>query len=265
MLTIKTIIFAYNFRCPISITTSSCILSFSKTTSNIWNKICDLKLVYLVIFTTWIFPILINLHKQFEPGIEFSPGNGNETGHVCYAKENGTYVGLTTWQWRSSVVNNILLFIVIITSYLIAWCGIKKENEKNREKIVALKSAGNRQIRLFGYNVHAQKLQKDIRLTGSIICLTYVVSRLPLIILGYYKVSNVTLAIWILYIFQYCMHFITYAIIQKKYRKAYCDVLRIVFPCMSKCKINEENLENDVGTITPQRKRKALDMKHFNV
>jgi len=219
--------------------------------------------VYLVIFTTWIFPILSNLHKQFEPGIEFSSGNGNETGYVCYAKENGTYVGLTTWQWRSSVLNNILLFIIIITSYLITWCGIKKENEKNREKILALKSAGNRQIRLFGYNVHSQKLQKDLRLTGSIICLTYVVSRLPLIILGYYEVSNVTLAIWVLYILQYCMHFITYAIIQEKYRKAYCDVLRTIFPCLSTCRGNKENLEN--GAITLQKKRKALESKHFNV
>ena len=200
--------------------------------------------MYLVILSTWIFPILANLHKHFEPEIEFSPGIGNETGHVCYAKENGTYVGLTTWQWRSSIVNNILLFIIIITSNLITWCGIKKENDKNRQKIVALKSAGNRQIRLLGYNVHTQKLQKDLRLTGSIICLTFVVFRIPFTILGHNEITNLSFAIWLLYIFQYCMHFITYAIIQKKYRKAYCDVLRTIFPCLSRCRGNEEDLEN---------------------
>ena len=125
--------------CPI---TTSALFSifFSKTIANIWNKFCDRKLVYLILFATWILPILTNLHKHFEPGIVFAAGNGNETGYTCYAKENGTYVILTTWQWYSSIVNNIVIFIIIIASYFITWCGIKKETEETRDKILELKS-----------------------------------------------------------------------------------------------------------------------------
>ena len=37
----------------------------------IWQKICDKKIPYLMVFAVWVFPILTSLPKTFEEGVTF--------------------------------------------------------------------------------------------------------------------------------------------------------------------------------------------------
>lgn len=192
---------------------------------------------------TWFLPILISLPKRFEPGIEFAPGNGGEIGYICYVTENGKRIVFTKRQWYFNLTTDIMIFIVIIISYLITWCGIEKENEDNRRRIVETRLLGSHQLRLFRYNIYAKSIQKDLRLTASIICLSYIVFRLPLIILGRIESDHILFKFCAtLYTVQFFVHFIIYALIQKNYRKAYCDILRVMFPCCFICQRSNNNL-----------------------
>ena len=207
------------------------LLDPSKKVKLIWNKICDHKYVYLIIALAWILPILINLPERFEPGIDYAPGNGTGVGYVCYAVEGGKLVVFTKEQWIFSLVTDIFLFTVIIISYLVAWCGIKKETAKTRSVILE-RGISTRQSRLFEFKTHTKSIQRDLRLTISLICLSWVIFRLPLIILGRAEIdSNTFNFLFAMYSMQFCIHFIMYAIVEKSYRSAYKDILNEIFSC----------------------------------
>ena len=219
---------------------------FSQRIKLIWNKVCDHKYVYLIILLTWTLPIVINVPKRFEPGITFSPGNGSGTGNLCYAIENGKRVIFTERQWYFSLCINITIFCAIIISYLITWCGIKKENEQKMD--IISEEINRRSIRLFGYKVHARAVKKDLHLTTSLICICFIVFRLPLIVLGRSKLEQTLFSfLFALYTLQFCFHFIIYAIIQKTYRRAYCDILNVMVPCFFKCQRTISHEDTAVG------------------
>ena len=207
------------------------ILDCSTKVKLIWNKICDHKYVYLIIILVWILPIVINLPERFEPGISYAPGNGTGVGYVCYAVEGGKFVIFTKEQWIFCLLTDIFLFIVIILSYLVARSGIKKETAKTRSVILE-RGISKRQSRLFEFKTYTKSIHRGLRLTISLICLSWVIFRLPLIILGRAEIDSYAFNfLFAMYSMQFSIHFIMYAIVEESYRSAYKDILKEAFSC----------------------------------
>ena len=210
------------------------IFHSSKKVKLAWNKICDHKYVYLIIFLAWIVPILINLPERFESGITYAPGNGTGVGYVCYAIEDGSLVIFTKEQWIFSLITDIFLFIVIVLSYLVALYGIRKDSAYTKRKIIE-RSNSTRQSRIFEFNTHTKTIKRGLRLTICLICLSWIIFRLPLIILGRAEIdSNTFNFLFALYNMQFCIHFIMYAIVEESYRIAYKNILKDLICCVFK-------------------------------
>ena len=163
---------------------------FSPFTKTIWEKLCEKKLVYLLIVATWLLPTIINLPKSFEQGVDFQPGklpksfeqgidfhpgknssdysaNRSEVGYLCYPTENGTKVMWTDTQFVLNLTTDILVLLAIVISATISWLSFKREISDNRDKLA------HDQIRLLRYNIVAKLRKKDLSLSVSIICVTY--------------------------------------------------------------------------------------------
>ena len=213
---------------------------FSPFTKTIWEKLCEKKLVYLLIVATWLLPTMINLPKSFEQGVDFQPGklpnststNRSEVGYLCYPTENGTKVMWTDTQFELNLTTDILVLLAILISATISWLSFKREISDNRDKLA------HDQIRLLRYNIVAKLKKKDLSLSVSIICITYIICRFPLAIIGTSSDINHH-TFWLqfcslLYDLQFGLHFLVYAIFQNNYRDAYFDVLKRIFPCCNK-------------------------------
>ena len=202
-----------------------------------------------MIIAVWILPILISIPTHLEAGVEFEPGPGNGTGwgHICYSKVNGTIVVLTTTQHTVSMISDIVILLIILASSIVTWFRFKKTVERGKETLK------NNEFKLIAFSITAKLEEKYISIAISVICAYYVIVRFPLYIVshvhsghdytqeqhdGIFKGIGVCI---ILYIMQFCTHFLIYAVIQSAYRKAYCSVLKLVFPCCFKCKKSEDN------------------------
>ena len=186
-------------------------------------------------------PTLFNLPKSFEPDVDFKPGKNhsskNEVGYICYpvenaAMEDGTKVMWTKWQFGLNFTQDILVLITIIISAAVSWISFKRELDDHRDKIA------NDQLRLLRLNVMAKLKKKDLSLSVSIICITYILCRFPLAISGRSAdINQHTLWLqlcFLIYNIQFSAHFIIYAVFQNNFRDAYCDILKKVFPCCTK-------------------------------
>ena len=198
-------------------------------------------MVYVLIIAAWLLPTMINIPKSFETGVDFEPGkngtelnneNRTEVGYLCYPTENGTKKMWTESQFQLNLTTDILVLFIIIISGIISWLSFKREVHDNRDKFA------HDQLRLLRYNIIAKLKKKDLSLSVSIICITYIICRFPLAISGRSSDINEH-AFWLqfcllLYNLQFSLHFLVYAIFHNNYRDAYCDVLRKVFPCCNK-------------------------------
>ena len=214
---------------------------FSPFTKKLWGKICEKKIVYVLLVASWLLPTMINLPKSFEADVDFQPGknrtvqdneNGEEVGYLCYPTEDGKKVMWTHIQFVLNLTTDILVLLTIIISGTISWLSFKREVHDNRDKLE------HDQLRLLRYNIIAKLKKKDLSLSVSIICITYIICRFPLAISGRYSGIN-GLTAWLqfcslLYNLQFGLHFLVYAIFHNNYRDAYCDVLRKIFPCCNK-------------------------------
>ena len=217
--------------------------------NNLWNMFCDRKYVYFLFLVNWTVPILIRLPTRFETGVDFAPGNGSGIGYICHAIEDGKRVVFTNMQWGFSVAYSITILSIIVVSYLSSWWGVKKENERNLKIIKG--SMG-----ISGYNNHVHSIKRDLRMTASLICLCMIIFRLPLIIFGRAEVEkHIFTFLSALYSLQFCSHFIIFAIVQEKYRKAYLDVLNVILPCSLRCRKNITNSDVNCATNLQSRPR----------
>ena len=218
---------------------------FSPEAKKIWEKLSLNGSAYAIIFASWIFPIICNLPKIFEQNVIFEPGkihsSENEVGYICYPVENGTKVMWTGMQFGLNITIDILVLLVIVLSGIVSWISFQREVSDNRDKLA------NDQLNLLRYNIIAKLKKKDLSLSVSIICITYVFSRFPLAILG--RSANINHhSLWLhlcclLYNLQFTAHFIIYAIFHINFRDAYCDILRKIFPCHEKfcCSKSQNN------------------------
>ena len=138
----------------------------------------------------------------------------------------------TEMQFGLNVTTDVLVLLTIILSATMSWISFRREVSDNRDKLA------NDQLRLLRYNILAKLKKKDLSLSTSIICITYILCRFPLAISGRSADINQH-TLWLqlcvlLYNLQFNVHFIIYAIFQNNFRDAYCDVLRKLFPCHSK-------------------------------
>lgn len=201
--------------------------------------------VFAIAIVSWILPTIFNLPKSFEQNVVFKPGKDNrsenEVGYICYPVENGTTVMWTDLQFRMNITGDVMVLLVIALSATISWISFKNEISDNRDKLE------NDQLRLLRYNLIAKLKQKELSLSVSIICITYIICRFPLAISGHSAdINQHTLGLhlcFLLYNLQFTTHFIVYAIFQNNFRDAYCDILRKIFPCYSNvcCSRNSEH------------------------
>ena len=202
-------------------------------------------MVFGIVIVSWILPTIFNLQKSFEENVVFKPGKNhtseNEVGYICYPVENGTRVMWTDLQFKMNIIGDVLVLLVIALSATISWISLKNEVSDNKDKLA------KDQLGLLRYTIIAKLKQRDLSLSVSIICITYIICRFPLAISGHSAdINHHTLWLqlcFLLYNLQFTTHFIIYAIFQYNFRDAYCDVLRKIFPCSSKgcCSKNSEH------------------------
>ena len=209
--------------------------------------LCEYKLVYVIVVAIWILPILINIPKILESDVDFKPGPGNGSGYgyLCYSIKNGTIVVLTETQYILNLINDSIIFLIIVISSFVSWFRFKKEVDQHRT------DAKNNDVKILALNICAKVEEQTMRIAVSIVCAYYVVVRLPLYIFGHPSMIGLIGhdSVWIaagisiiLYIMQFCTHFLIYAVIMLNFRKAYVDTLQVVFPCCFKCtKSNDTN------------------------
>ena len=176
--------------------------------------------------------------KVFESDVIFAPGkgpqareNGTEVGYLCYSHQNERRVIFTRMQYNLNLFSDIMVLLVVIISSGISVWGFKTEVKHKRNKLEA------DQLKLFRYNVITTLKEKRLNITVCSICITYIVLRLPLYVLGQIEINHIGFGIgfcFFLYNMQFCIHFLIYAIGGKDYREAYRDMLNLIFPCCCK-------------------------------
>ena len=138
----------------------------------------------------------------------------------------------TDTQFGLNIATDILVLLTIIISGGYSWLAFRREVDENRIKIE------HNQIHLFRYNLIAKLKERNLNLSISIICIIYIVCRFPLALSSQLSLNTSTLWLmfcFILYNFQFSLHFIVYPIFQPHYRKAYCDVLRHIYNKLCRC------------------------------
>ena len=194
-------------------------------------------------------PILINIPKSLEKNVEFLPGKGNNFGYLCYSKmlPNETVVVFTPTQYTLNLVNDIAILIVIVTSGLVTFIRFRQHVEKRKRKI----SAQN-ELAAMALNIQARMGKNHIAITASVTGIFYILFRLPLYIMANpwniegqnYLMTGLTV---ILYIMQFCCHFLIHTLLSKSYRDAFKDLLRPIMPCCFMCKPHKKKENEDEG------------------
>ena len=211
---------------------------YSPQSKELWGRFCQSRFVYLQIFATWLLPTLLNLPKSFEDGVSFAPGknlasvNASDIGYICYSRVNDSSVMWTDTQFDLNMATDILVLLTIVISGGLSWLAFRREVDENRSKIE------HNEINLFRYNLIAKLKERNLNLSISIICIIYIVCRFPFALSSQLSLNTSTLWLmfcFILYNFQFSLHFLVYPTFQPHYRNAYCDVLRPIYNKLCRC------------------------------
>ena len=209
------------------------------------------KIVYLIVVALWVMPILVNIPKSLERNVEFSPGKGNNFGYLCYSKmlPNETVVVFTPTQYILNLVNDLIILIIIVVSGLVTFIRFR-QNVKKRKSLLGQ----NNEIAHLALNIQARMGKNHIAITASVTGIFYILFRLPLYIMANpWKIDGqnylVTGGTVILYIMQFCCHFLIHTLLSRSYREAFADILRPIIPCCFNCKPcckkEKENTDNN--------------------
>ena len=201
---------------------------------------------YAFIASVWLVPtILTGLPKYLEADVTFRPGQGNELGYLCYPVETRNKTKTMTWltqrQIDINLFNDISLLLIMFSSILLIWYNLEKESTKakNRQSTDLGKS-------LKGVEMKARK--RSLYSTSAMICVPYMLLRLPIFIFGRTETTNLPVGLGacsLLYDLQFCLHFVFYAFILEDYKLAYNDLFKIL---LSKCKkTNDSYLVNPIN------------------
>ena len=196
-----------------------------------------------MIACAWILPIVLSAPKYVEKGVQFKPGDGNETGYVCYSYVNGTKKVFTDYQWYSNMFQDWSIIIIIIIATAIIFWDIKKKEEQLGKKFVTGEIPTSNSDMMDKMRAARNKLT----LTLTLICAIYISFRFPLVIAGHFVevVRDTAVNICLLiYQLQFCLNILVYAFVQQDYQNAYIDFLRKMLPCCFKCQTNDETVDN---------------------
>ena len=228
--------------------------NFSENSKRIQEKLCKLKLVYLIIAATWVVPTLINIPKSLEKDVEFSPGDGKGFGYVCYSKylvnNNGTndtkIVVFTETQYYLNLINDIIILLIIVASIIVTMVRFRQQVDERRLSYQHNKIA-QMQIAFI-----AKLEEKYITIAASAISSFYVIVRLPLYIFGHPSGETTYVAAGvatILFLLQFCAHWLIHMFINKPFKRAFTDILRMILPCCFNCQ-------------NPKRRNEHSDEQH---
>ena len=190
--------------------------------------------------------MLSNLARIFEQGITFKPGKTNQTldeevGYLCYAYEGPKRVLFTTMSYTISLVNDIVVFVVILISSGISIFAFKKEVQEMNEA----EEMERDELKRFRYNALSKLKERKLGAMVFCICLCYILLRLPLTIIG-----NESIQYWnfkfafcmFLYNLQFTIHSVIYPIGGKDFAICYLDMLKKIFPCCFHLRSTNDNM-----------------------
>ena len=240
----------------------------SKNTKSLWDYVCQKRLVYAIIISCWLLPIIIHIGRIFEKGITFQHGKANvysidhknvsnhdEVGYLCYAYEGDKRLLFTPMSYIMNLVNDITVFLVILISSGISIIAFKKEVQKMNHS----EEMKRDELKRFRFNFIARLKQRKLGAMIICVCLCYVMLRLPLTIIGNEGIPHLKFAFascLFLYHLQFTLHSIIYPIGCREFRNSYLDVLKKVFPCFLK---NESTVGfQSMFCINRQEREKTL-------
>ena len=194
-------------------------------------------------------PTLINIPKSFEKDVEFSPGDGKGFGYVCYSKHllnnnqpnQAKIVVFTKTQYYLNLINDIIILLIIVASSLVTVIRFRQQVEDKRT------SYEHNQIAQMHFNFIAKLEEKYITIAATATSSFYVIVRLPLYIFGYPSDETTYVAAGvatILFLLQFCAHWLIHMMINKPYKRAFTDILRMILPCCFICQQSEKRNEN---------------------
>ena len=201
------------------------------------DKLCKPRLLCPIFLMVWIIPVLINTPKFLEEKVEFSRGDGNERGYICYSKQlnetNSEVVVFTRIQYVTNLINDAIIFMIIVVSIFVTWVGFKRQVEDHGNRI------STNEIQLLAFTLHTKAEEKKISICALSVSSFYVLCRLPLYIVANPTNEENQTAIGIttvLFVVQFCGHFLIHICISYPYRQAFLDILRSIAPCFFQCK-----------------------------
>ena len=188
-----------------------------------------------MIFAAWMIPILSSLPKSFEGGITYS-GGGPRLGNLCFPAKNGTYVAFTKLDTIVNMASFGTHFVIIVTSYLIAWWFWKKTVQQAKEIDAAAREIGVEGTQVVVDQFEARR--KSLSIAIGLIFVCYVVLRIPIIFAapprGIEFMSPWFATSLILFTLQFCLNVIIYAVFMADFRKAFLDIFYLICPCCFK-------------------------------
>ena len=223
------------------------MFSLSSRTMAIWQKICDKKISYLLIFAAWFIPILSSLPKSFQEGITYS-GGGPRLGNLCFPAENGTYVAFTKLDGIVNMASFGTHFVIIVTSYAITWWFWRKTVQQAREIARRSIEIGVEGTQFVIDRVEARR--KSLFKAIGLIFVCYAVLRIPIMFSasphGIEFMSPWFATSLILFTLQFCVNIIIYAVFMVDFRKAFLDVFYFMCSC---CFKPPRHLDSSYGEI----------------
>ena len=186
----------------------------------------------------------------------YEVGPGMEDGRVCYAtknitENNGTSrhrVFATELQQSLLLFTDISVLVMILLCVIITAWNFKLELDEVRE------NNKHNELHVFRLNIVAEHRKRNFTKAAGIICASFVVLRLPLLIasnvvdlkLGT-QFSTAIKVCGIFYIMRFSAIVILFLVTNKNYRRAFWDVIKPICPCYTL---------NDDGNLKKSIKRK---------
>ena len=155
-----------------------------------------------------------------------------------------TVVVFTPTQYILNLGNDLAILVVIVVSGLVTLLRFRQKAKARLEEV-----SERNPLDALRISVQARIVKNHIAITASVTGIFYLLFRLPLYIMANpwadkgqdYLVTGATV---ILYMMQFCCHFLIHTLLSKSYREAFKDLLRPIFPCCFNCKPCMKKEEN---------------------
>ena len=218
---------------------------------------CLLSLILPVIFFTGVF-----LEKDED--VQYRLGTGNGTGFFCYTVEHGQRVSFSEMSSYAIVIQDCLILDIVVISFLLILVATKMTANELKLAVPGMpihqscgaSEQGTEAKAVAWWRDYITHVEGEAAQQLAVICILYIVLRLPLVFLGRRDMEVEGNFIWfsigvILYNLQFSINIFIYASLGGDFKNAYLKVLQMMLPCCQIIPFNQEEEEREEIEMQP--------------